>query len=53
MWAVLRPDSEGEREGREEEEEEGPVVEIVPGEEGREVSWWGLGEGDEVRVLAV
>ncbi|ORY66787.1 hypothetical protein BCR35DRAFT_181638 [Leucosporidium creatinivorum] len=33
-----------------EEGEEGLRVEIPATEEGREVSWWGLNEGDEVKV---
>ena len=42
MVAVLKPTEEG---------GESPEVAVPEGEEGREVGWWGLGEGDEVRFL--
>ena len=38
----MRPSEEG---------GESPLVEVPEGEEGREVGWWGLGDGDEVRVV--
>ncbi|KAK4705944.1 tubulin-specific chaperone E, partial [Phenoliferia sp. Uapishka_3] len=41
MVAVLRPSEEG---------DEGPEVEVPESEEGREVGWWGLQEGDTVRM---
>lgn len=44
LVALLKSDGEG---------EEGPTVEIPTGEEGKDVGWWGLGDGDEVRVERV
>ena len=41
LVAILRSSEEG---------EEGLRVEIPAAEEGREISWWGVGEGDEVRI---
>lgn len=49
LVAILRPDRE-EGDGA---DVEGLRVEIPVGEEGRELSWWGVGDGDEIRVEEV